>query len=159
MTQSIIYPASRVKAGIMLAGSLAFVAFGIWILPRDSTLGWSCIGLFGLFSVVFLAMLRPGAVTLTLNEQGFEMKSLFNSRMTHWTEVEYFTEANINHSKMIGVMFREGSPRYSKVSGALAGFHTVIPMTYAIKRDALLAQLCAMHAQYGPSTIISKRAS
>lgn len=159
MTQSITYPANRVKAGIMLAGCLVFVALGIWILPRDATLGWSGIGLFSVFAAVFLAMLRPGAMSLTLNEQGFEMKSLFNAKLTHWTEVESFTAASIQHSKMIGVVFRKESPHYSKVSGAIAGFHTVIPMTYAVKRDDLLAQLRAMHAQYGPSTLIAKHGS
>src|SRR5690242_9260050 len=81
---------SRRKWLLILAGSLGFVAIGIWALRRGTSdelwMMWAATAFFGLCAVVAAAMLLPRAGGLVLDHEGFVMTSLFRSHRTRWKD-------------------------------------------------------------------------
>ena len=151
MQKELVYPASRKKAFLLLAGCIAFFALGIFILKKDPLVGWITTLFFGLGIPMSILMLLSKKVYLRLTADGFEMASLFNKKTTRWSDVDGFRIRQTRHMKMIAIVYR---PDYKdqkilrKVSASLAGMEGAIPNTYAVSQDALLATLNEWHARF-----------
>ncbi|MBO9709282.1 MAG: hypothetical protein J7521_13830 [Caulobacter sp.] len=98
--------ASRVKACLYLAGSLAFVAIGVLMVqdPATGLKGWLALGFFALCAACFIVMLvRPQ--TLELDIQGFTVRGGFirSPKTVLWRDVETFFVYRLpKGGKMIG---------------------------------------------------------
>ena len=72
----VLYP-SRRKWLFVLLGCAAFVATSIWALGNNKVLGWAGLIFFGLGMVVAVVAQLPGASSLKLDREVFEIKHLF----------------------------------------------------------------------------------
>lgn len=86
---------------ILLLVCSAFVALGIMALKDKPFFGWLVITFFGLGVIVSLIQFYPNASYIKLNEEGFEVKSLFRAHFTKWPEVKDFRQGYISGNKMI----------------------------------------------------------
>src|SRR5258708_25005310 len=92
LEQKLILSTSRLKMLLGLAGSLAFVAIGIWILPFDDPWHFGmrilCIGFFGLGVLVTLVgLVRPFPV-LIVNDEVIQQPGLFGNVFAPWEEID-----------------------------------------------------------------------
>jgi hypothetical protein len=85
----VLYP-SRKKLILMLLGSTVFVAGGIWMVTSGAGMGWLVTVFFGLCMIVFVVMLLPGAGSLALDRDGFEITSLYRRHRSRWQDVAGF---------------------------------------------------------------------
>jgi hypothetical protein len=92
--------APRMKALLLLLGSLGFVALGVIILRDGQTFGWLVIGFFGLGVPVALLMLF-GKSGLLLDRAGFEMPVFGGRRRYAWRDVSEFEVVTIYTATMI----------------------------------------------------------
>jgi hypothetical protein len=88
---------SRLKTIALFAGSLAFVIGGVWVLrvaddldSGDRLMLWLSILFFGLCALVGAVMVLPGAGSLTLAADGFEVCNLYKRYRTPWQDVSAF---------------------------------------------------------------------
>lgn len=141
---------NRWKYAALLLLSLGFVAIGVFLLGRDSALvAWGCIGFFGLGAIVFALSLLPGANGLSLDENGFVVRSLFRSHRTEWKDVAGFRPVRIGARRMVGFDFLPGSgpgPRLRRANIAVAGVEAALPDGYGMSVDRLSALLDAVLA-------------
>jgi hypothetical protein len=92
---------ARSKLAIASAGSLIFVAIGLWLATSDGLgssryppeisklAGWACVAVFGWFVVLGLkSMIRPAE--LHLSSDGFRVVGLQNKPLVPWADVERF---------------------------------------------------------------------
>lgn len=152
MQHEIIYPASRMKAILLLFGCIAFVVLGLFVARDKPLIGWLCVIFFGLGIPAAVLMLLPGKVYLKLNPQGFEMASPFNKKLIRWSDVDRFYIGAIKGTKMIAIVFRPGysdQQALRKLSSSVAGMEGAVPNSYAESRDGLLKVLNEWHARYG----------
>ncbi len=136
-----IFRPSKSKNLILLFGCLIFVAMGIFLIDAQEIIAWSCIIFFGLGVIVALLNLLPNSSYLALMSEGFEVKSLFRSKFTKWTEVEGFELIVLSHNKMIGYNYTKAYRKHKterKISKAFGGKERVLPTTYDIKLEELL---------------------
>lgn len=151
MQQELVYPASRAKALPLLAGCAAFVALGIFILEKDPLVGWITTIFFGLGIPMSLFMLFSRRMYLRLTADGFEMASLFNTKMIRWNDVEGFRIGRVRNVKMIAIVYKPGYKDQKvlrRVASSLAGMEGAIPNSYAVSLDKLLAILNEWHARF-----------
>ena len=120
MTETI--KGARWKSVLLLIGSLAFVALGVW-LPDDGQSEtmlwkWVIIVFFGLGVLLTIYQLFHPA-TLTLDARGFTYIGLFNRRMTvAWDDVEAFKLWKPPRGlKMLAWDYRPGRGPRSALSG------------------------------------------
>ncbi len=151
MTAQLVYPASKRKALLLLLGSAAFVALGLWLRKEHPFVGWSCIAFFGLGIPAALTMFLPSAVYLRLDEQGIEMASLFKKQWIGWNDVEAFELAQIQGTKMIAILYSSDYQEQKllrKASAALAGMEGGIANNYSAPLQEILKSLREWHARY-----------
>jgi hypothetical protein len=88
----VAFQASRLKWGLVLVGSLAFVTVAIWAISTGaaSTWMWSALIFFGSCAIISAVMLLPGAGDLRLDHHGFEATKLFRHFRTRWQDVGEF---------------------------------------------------------------------
>lgn len=92
--------APRLKALMLLAGSLGFVVLGVFLLRDGEVFGWLVAGFFGLGVPVALLMLF-GKSGLLLDRAGFEMPVLAGRRRYAWRDVSEFEVVTIYTATMI----------------------------------------------------------
>lgn len=130
------------KHMLMLAGSLGFVAIGVFIMPAGDWTRWLVTGFFGLCAAVFVTQLLPGASYLKLDREGFEFAAMFRKTCITWSDVSPFAAGYISANKMVLFELTEGSPgapsrRIASIARNLAGAAGALPDTYGMKAEAL----------------------
>ncbi len=136
-----IFRPSKLKNLILLFACLVFVAMGIFLIDVEKVIAWGCIIFFGLGLIVALLNLLPNSSYLVLTSEGFEVKSLFRSKFTKWSEVEDFELIVLSHNKMIGYNYTKAYRKHKterKISKAFGGKERVLPTAYDIKLEELL---------------------
>lgn len=140
-TQPKIFRPNRLKILMLFLISSAFVAIGIFALEENTLLGWFSISFFGIGIIVSLIQFYPNASYLKLNEEGFEVKSLFRTSFTKWSDVKDFREGHIKRNKMIFFDYTEEHKKWKKgkkLSKFLSGKEGAIQSSYNISTKELL---------------------
>ena len=136
-----IFEFNKLKNSILLLGCSAFVAIGIFILDKNPEIAWACIIFFGLGVIVALIQFYPNSTYLKLTNEGFEVKSLFKSSFTKWSDVKDFREGQIKGNKMIFFDYTDQHKKWNsgkKVAKFLSGNEGAVQSSYNIKTDELL---------------------
>ncbi|WP_130735852.1 STM3941 family protein [Flavobacterium sp. J27] len=136
-----IFHQNKLKSFFLFIISLLFVCGGIFITKEKTWLGWSIILFFGLSLIVSIIQFFPNATYLKLDDEGFEVKTLFRSSFTKWSEVTNFRRGNINGNKMIFFDFTEEHTKWKnekKMAKLLSGMEGAIQSTYTISTEDLL---------------------
>src|SRR5262245_6970745 len=136
---------SRFKALLVLAGSLGFVAVCIFLLkfaeddPEAVIAAWAGLAFFGLCTVVAAVMVLPGAGSLTLDGEGFEMCSLFRRHRTPWSRASRFTVGTLPDANRRMVAYDDDALTgfAAETSRKLLGRSAALPDTYRLSHDEL----------------------
>ena len=139
----------------MVAISAGFVWVGLRIMGTHPLVAWACIVFFGLCGAIGLLNLLPGASRLLLDDDGFEMVSLFRRTRVRWADVARFGTTRIGVNTMVGFDFVEGyrgGDRLRSVNRSLSGFQGALPDTYGMKAAALAERMEARLAAYRRSS-------
>lgn len=122
----ILYP-TRLKMLLGLAGSLAFVAVGLWMNSSGNivliSIGIIAICFLGLCSLIFLINLIHPFPVLVVNEDGFQQRSPLYNVFVAWEEIAAITvlkgryaSLNIYLSESGKVTFSARYPRSWRIS-------------------------------------------
>lgn len=136
-----IFKPNKLKNSILFFGCSAFVIGGIFILDRDPKIGWGCIIFFGLGIIVSLIQFYPNSTYLKLTDEGFEVKGLFRSSFTKWTDIKDFRQGQIKGNKMIFFDYTDRHKKWKsgkKVAKFLSGKEGAVQSSYNIKTEDLL---------------------
>ncbi|WP_238345815.1 hypothetical protein [Luteimonas saliphila] len=128
----------------MVAISAVFVWIGLRIMGTHPLIGWSSLVFFGLCGGLAVLNLLPGASCLVLDEDGFEIVSLFRRSRVRWTEVARFGETRVGLHRLVGFDFVDGhagSDRLRRVNRNLSGFQAALPDTYGLSARDLAARM------------------
>ena len=142
---------SPLKWLAMVALSAAFVWIGLTIMGTHPAVAWSCIAFFGLCGAVGVLNLLPDASRLALDDDGFEIRSLFRASRVRWADVARFGTMRIGLNTMVGFDFVDGyrgSDRLRSINRNLSGFQGALPDTYGMKAAALAERMEARLAAY-----------
>jgi hypothetical protein len=105
---------------LLVLGSAAFVAAGVWMLDRNRQVGMMSIVFFGACGVVGAVTLIPGAVSLRVGREGFQSCFLFIPRkLVRWSDIDSFAIYTVNRSRFLGWYWKWESNKRSKLSEAL----------------------------------------
>ena len=152
-SDSLKFVASPWKALLIMVYSICLVSLGVWLKQSGwSFLGWLTIVFFGLGVPLSLLMLLPNATYLRLDEEGFEMRSVFRNNRYRWTDVAGFTIGSLRGAKMIAIHFRHDfkPQRLARsMAAALAGMEGAIPNHYNAPLEEILEALNAWRQRYG----------
>jgi hypothetical protein len=143
------FKASRRKALGLFAGSIAFVALGLWARHANPWLGWTCVLFFGLGIPASVAMLLPNSTFLRLDARGFEMSSFFRRHQVAWQDVGGFGLASVGGRRMIAIAYApsyRGQRALRRAAASVAGIEGAIPDHYDAPIDAVLDALLAWKA-------------
>lgn len=143
-----IIESARWKLALGLAGSLAFVAVGVWLIDKaqadDRMMPWLCILFFGFCAAAFaLQLLRPQR--LVLDADGFQVEGgLKTGRKVAWSDVEAFFRWTLPRGgAMVGYRLRR-QPRpqiATRGFGQGPGVDGVLPKTLTLGVNALIAEM------------------
>jgi hypothetical protein len=146
---------SKAKMLLLLAGSLAFVAIGVWMVvrqPQDAFWGYSSIVFFGACAVVALISMLPSASYLLVTREGFTMCSMFRQHAFRWSDIDSFAACRIATNASVGWNFSSSYTR-SKTMRAmnvrLANVEAAFPDTYGMKPEKLAQLLNQLRLKYG----------
>ena len=131
---------SPLKTILLLLVSLAFVATTPITMEKNPMMSWLGAIFFGLCIFVFVIQLIPNSSYLKLTEEGFEVKSLYRSNFTKWSDINFFGVGEINNNKMVLFIYSENhtSQKLGKeVARGLTGGEGTLPNTYGMKADKL----------------------
>lgn len=131
----------QLKNLILFFGCSAFVAIGIFIRNSDGKIRWGSIVFFGIGVIVSLIQFLPNSKYLKLTDNGFEVKGLFRSSFTKWTDVKNFREGQIRDVKMIFFDYTDNHKKWNngkKIAKFLSGNEGAVQSSYNIKTDKLL---------------------
>jgi Bacterial PH domain len=152
MDNTLTFVASRGKALRLLLLSICCVALGAWGASESPVLGWLMVALFGLGILVsLLLMFLPSFAHLRLDEEGFEVGSIFRSRKYRWSDVVDFRIESIPGANMIAIIFH---PEYKQqpgrtVASTLSGIDAAIPDQYNATLEQILEALTDWRQCYG----------
>jgi hypothetical protein len=127
-----------------LAVALLFAAIGVLMIRDAQPAGWFLLVVFGLASIVFLALLLPGASCLVLDAEGFTCRALFRRWRERWADIEHFAVVTVGSHRMVGWRYRAhvtGQARGRAVSRAVSGVDGALPDTYGHSPEALVERL------------------
>ncbi len=142
-----VIESARWKLALGLAGSLAFVTLGVWLIDKakddERLMPWLCILFFGFCAAAFLAqLLKPQR--LVLDADGFQVEGgLKPGRKVAWGEVEAFFAWKLpKGGTMVAWRLRE-KPQHAPVGnfGRGPGVDGVLPRTLTLGTKALLAEM------------------
>jgi len=136
-----IFRPNKTKNSILFLGCSAFVAIGFFLLDKDPNIGWGGIIFFGLGVIVSLIQFYPNSTYLKLTDDGFEVKGLFRSSFTKWTDIKDFRQGQIKGNKMIFFDYTDKHKKWKsgkKVAKFLSGKEGAIQSSYNIKTRELL---------------------
>ncbi|WNJ17145.1 PH domain-containing protein [Pontibacter sp. G13] len=136
-----IFQPNKWKFLLLAVVCAAFVAIGWVMLEEEPIMGGLCVSFFGLCLLVALIQLLPNASYLKLDEEGFEVKTLFRTHFTRWSEVKDFRAGQINGNKMIFYNFTAKHKKHQtakKVAKFLSTKEGALPSNYTIQTKDLL---------------------
>jgi hypothetical protein len=131
---------SRRKWLLVLAGCVLFAIAGIGMIRDDAANGWWVLIFFGFGSLVAAVALLPGAGTLALQQDGFEIKNFFRRDRIAWQDATRFEPIRIPPAMQKLVAFDQGSTAnrpLAKLNIMFAGHNGVLPDTYGLSAEAL----------------------
>ncbi len=135
----ILKPKKLKTLGLLLI-SILFVTAGFFIKDNKPFIAWSSILFFGLGIIVFLIQLLPNSSYLKLTSKGFEIRNLYKSHFTSWSDIESFTTGIIGTNKMVMFNYSKEHNKHSsgkKVARNLSGSEGGLPNTYGMKAEDL----------------------
>jgi len=137
---------------LLLAVSVAFVAAGIFMLPRRPLAASGGIVFFGLGIVVALLQLLPGSAYLELDERGFTTCTMFRKNFIAWADVGKFfpLSLDVRARKMVAFNYAPGlqpHPTTRKFLTAIAGAEGALPDTYGRSAEDLAELLNAIREE------------
>ena len=125
----------------LLAGSLAFVAIGVWIRGDHPVSGYASIIFFGACAAVSCVNLLPKSSYLTITHQEFTMCSMLRRRSIEWHHVSPFGIAWIGSRKMVGWDPAHEISTVGKATKAFSGYVSALPDTYGLDAEELAVLL------------------
>jgi hypothetical protein len=152
----ITFRSTRKKMATLLAGSLLFVAGGIWLMPQEPLIGWLCVVFFGLGVIVFAVNLHPKSSFLTLAHDGFTVASLFRKHFVPWSHVQEFVPARVGLNKMVGWNYTpefQAQANLRRINVATSGVEGGLPDTYGMSAEALCALLNEVRVSHAKSAL------
>lgn len=120
--------------------SSSFVAIGSYLIEENPFMAWMTIIFFGLGVIVFVIQLMPNSSRLKLSKDGFELKNLFKSDFTKWSDVDKFRVGYVGRTKMVKYDFSREHNKYNvgkKIAKSLSGSEGALPNTYGMKAKEL----------------------
>lgn len=140
-TEPQLFKPNRLKNVMLFLACSAFVAMGILIRDSNPKIAWACIAFFGLGVIVSIIHFLPNSTYLKLTDEGFEVKGLFRSGFTKWTDVKDFRVGSVKGNKMIFFDYTENHKKWKsgkQVAKFLSGNEGAVQSSYNIKTDELL---------------------
>jgi len=138
-----IYRPKQLSNVILFLCCSTFVVLGVFAIEDVPLLGWLVVSFFGLGILVSLIQFYPNASYIKLNEEGFEVKSLFRAHFTKWSEVKDFRQGYISGNKMIFYNYTDKHKKWKsgkKISKFLSnGSEGAFQSAYNISTDKLMA--------------------
>ncbi|WP_299768469.1 STM3941 family protein [uncultured Dokdonia sp.] len=139
MESKILRP-KKTKSIILIVISILFVLGGYLMLEEKFFIGIITIIFFGLGIIIFTIQLFPNTSYLKLTKEGFEMRTLFKSNFTKWSDVKEFSTDYIGPNKMVMLNYNEEHTKYKngkKIAKILSGSEGALPDTYGMSAKAL----------------------
>jgi hypothetical protein len=130
---------------LMLLGGPAFVVAGVWMGLSGMAVGWVCAGIFGLATVLNLAMWFRGFPRLTASPDGLRTTTWHGWQSYSWDRVGVFAvpagtrgvrRVTFNLASRNG-----GSARPVSISRALVGFDARLPSNFGMDPRELARNL------------------
>ena len=134
----------RLKWLVILAGCVAFTACGAFMIHDGEAAGWFVASVSALGTLVAIGLLLPNSAYLRLTPDGFELRSLFRSSWTRWSDVSSFEAGLIGVNKMVQFNYAPSYRRAARgraLASKLTGFEAAIPDTYGYTVGDLAALL------------------
>ena len=147
---------SRFRYGLLLAGSLAFVAVAAWLLHRGTLSDaatikvWISLAIFGCGALIAAAMLLPGAGSLTLDAEGFERVTLYVKSRTSWRQVDRFmvgAYAAPRTRKVRFVGYDDARKPADNMTRRMSGRNAALPDTYGLAHAELASLMTQWRAR------------
>lgn len=130
----------KLKTIVLLMICILFVILGIFIIEKNSFKAWFVIIFFSLGVIIFVIQLIPNSSYLKLTKNQFEIRSLFKSSYTKWSDVEIFKTGYIRQSEMVMFDFSKDHKKHN-IGKTIAKFLTsnegALPNTYGMKATDL----------------------
>jgi hypothetical protein len=120
-------PTPRVKFAALLVICLALAAAGLWMVSEREPAGWVAAVFFGFCALMAAVAVATGA-GLSLDPEGFTMRSALRRKRYLWAQVSTFSTARAGRRDYI--VFDDHSRRagwLSRTAGALMGGNSSIP--------------------------------
>ena len=90
MAQELIFHIDRGKWLLRLLGCVAFVVVG-YLIREETVYGWASMAFFGVLIPIYLrALLKPHAMALRLDPEGFVIGALVRAKRVRWADVQGF---------------------------------------------------------------------
>ena len=124
-----------------ICGGLTWI--GGVLLDSHPLLAWACIAFFGLGVAVSAVNLLPGASGLALDEDGFEIVSLFRRSRIAWAEVARFGQVQAGLERLVGFDFVDGARggRLHRANRRISGFDGALPDRYGFPAASLVERM------------------
>jgi hypothetical protein len=133
-----LYP-SRRKWMLVLAGCAAFVTIAIWMVSTgnggDVLYGWLALLFFGCGVLVSAIMMVPGAGSLTLDRDGFEIINMYRRSFFRWSDGSGFTAKILPPATQHVVVFDSAGAAHKslgRLNTMFAGRNAGLPDTYGL---------------------------
>ena len=145
--------ASKAKWLIVFAICAVFALGGAWMLSFEQrswarVASWIALVFFGAGALVAIAMMLPGASSLTLAREGFEIVHLYRRTATPWQAASGFESKRVGLQKI--VVYDDATDEkesLSKVNRSLVGRNAGLGDTYGLSADDLAALMRTWRAR------------
>jgi hypothetical protein len=155
--ERLVFDGSRLKTIALLLGCAVFLGVGIWFAQDGDRWAIVVIMISGFGFLMLLSMLAPGAVRLTIDSSGVELKSPFRTINLAWSDVDEFYVGYIHTgpstTKLIAIKYSESYNKQRtgrKVSRQVTGMEGAIPNHFKKSPEELCAILNSYKQKYGP---------
>lgn len=99
---------SKTKIVFGVFGSIAFVALGIWLIPRNAFIGWLGILFFGFAGIGWAKKLFSKKPGLILNSSGIVInRNNFQVGLVPWNDITGFSIFEVRGTKMLVILLKE----------------------------------------------------
>ena len=128
----------RFKMAFYGALCAAFTVGGVYMLKDGDHGGWFVAGFFGACTLIFLALLLPGAAYLRLTRDGFRVRALWRTHFTPWSAVSDFGVERIGRRRLVVFNFVDAKARRdARYQRILTGVEGALPDTYGLSPEKL----------------------
>lgn len=140
----VLRPSKRSAIGLF-AVSAAFVALGLWLVPREGWIGYLCAGFFAIGAVVGALQLIPGSCALIATKEGLTIVNLFRKSTIAWEDIDRFyvvalSARGFTVHRMVGFDFAPSCDRARRgraLASTIAGCEGALPDTYGLSAEQL----------------------